>query len=74
MLPTFAAFLNLMRAPAKPFAIIRQPVRLWRPEFPDFADVVAEGFIWGSVIGVYADDMAFREACQALYPGTIGMV
>ena len=47
-----------------------------QPEFLDLAGDAAEGFIWGSVIGVYADErgMAFRKAYQAKYPGTMGMV
>lgn len=47
-----------------------------QPEFLDLAGDAAEGFIWGSVIGVYADEkgMAFREAYQARFPGTMGMV
>ena len=47
-----------------------------QPEFLDLAGDAAEGFIWGSVIGVYADEkgMAFRDAYKAKYPGTMGMV
>lgn len=47
-----------------------------QPEFLDLAGDVAEGFIWGTVIGVYADEMgtAFREKYMAKYPGTMGMV
>ena len=47
-----------------------------QPEFLDLAGDAAEGFVWGSVIGTYADEMgmAFRQACMAKYPGTMGMV
>ncbi|NGM44312.1 amino acid ABC transporter substrate-binding protein [Rhodobacter sp. SGA-6-6] len=47
-----------------------------QPEFLDLAGDAAEGFIWGSVLGVYADEkgMAFRESYQARFPGTMGMV
>lgn len=47
-----------------------------QPEFLDLAGEAAEGFIWGSVIGVYADEKgkAFRDAYKAKYPGTMGMV
>lgn len=47
-----------------------------QPEFLDLAGEAAEGFVWGSVIGTYADEkgMAFREAYQAKFPGTMGMV
>ena len=47
-----------------------------QPEFLDLAGDAAEGFVWGSVIGTYADEMgmAFREAYKARFPGTMGMV
>lgn len=47
-----------------------------QPEFLDLAGPAADGFVWGSVIGTYADDMgmAFREAYQAKYSGTMGLV
>ena len=47
-----------------------------QPEFLDLAGEAANGFVWGSVIGTYADDMgtAFREKYQEKFPGTMGMV
>lgn len=47
-----------------------------QPEFLDLAGDAAEGFIWGSVIGTYADEkgQTFRDAYQAKFPGTMGMV
>src|SRR3990167_2535734 len=47
-----------------------------QPEFLDLAAENAEGFIWGSVIGTYADEKgaAFRAAYQEKFPGTMGMV
>ena len=47
-----------------------------QPEFLELAGDSAEGFIWGSVIGTYADEKgaAFRAAYMAKYPGTMGMV
>jgi branched-chain amino acid transport system substrate-binding protein len=47
-----------------------------QPEFLDLAGDAAEGFVWGTVVGTYADEkgMAFREAYQAKFPGTMGMV
>lgn len=47
-----------------------------QPEFLDLAGDLAEGFVWGTVVGTYADErgMAFREAYQARFPGTMGMV
>lgn len=47
-----------------------------QPEFLDLAGGAAEGMIWGTVYGVYADEKgtAFRDAYKARYPGTMGMV
>ena len=47
-----------------------------QPEFLDLAQGAGEGMIWGTVYGVYADEMgsAFREKYRAKYPGTMGMV
>lgn len=47
-----------------------------QPEFLDLAAGAGEGMIWGTVYGVYADEMgaAFREKYRAKYPGTMGMV
>lgn len=47
-----------------------------QPEFLDLAGESANGFIWGSVIGTYNDEMgaAFRAKYQAKHPGTMGMV
>lgn len=47
-----------------------------QPEFLDLAAGAGEGMVWGTVYGVYADEMgmAFREKYQAKHPGTMGMV
>jgi branched-chain amino acid transport system substrate-binding protein len=47
-----------------------------QPEFLDLAGDAAEGMIWGTVYGVYADEqgVAFRDAYQAKFPGTMGLV
>lgn len=47
-----------------------------QPEFLDLAAGAGEGMVWGTVYGVYADEMglAFREQYQAKFPGTMGMV
>ena len=47
-----------------------------QPEFLDLAGEAANGFIWGSVIGTYNDEMgaAFRASYQERFPGTMGMV
>ncbi|MBL4768834.1 MAG: ABC transporter substrate-binding protein [Rhodobacteraceae bacterium] len=47
-----------------------------QPEFLDLAAGAGEGMVWGTVYGVYADEMgaAFRDKYSAKYPGTMGMV
>ncbi|MBO9449836.1 ABC transporter substrate-binding protein [Tropicibacter sp. R16_0] len=47
-----------------------------QPEFLDLAQGAGEGMVWGTVYGVYADEMgaAFRERYRAKFPGTMGMV
>ena len=47
-----------------------------QPEFLDLAAGAGEGFVWGTVYGVYADEKgsAFREKYKAKYPGTMGVV
>lgn len=46
-----------------------------QPEFLDLAGPDAEGFVWSSVTGVYADELgtAFREAYMERFPGTMGL-
>lgn len=47
-----------------------------QPEFLDLAGEAANGFVWGSVIGTYNDEMgaAFRAKYQERFPGTMGLV
>ena len=47
-----------------------------QPEFLDLAGEAANGFVWGSVIGTYNDEIGadFRAKYRAKYPGTMGMV
>lgn len=47
-----------------------------QPEFLDLAQGAGEGMVWGTVYGVYADEMGaeFRAKYRATYPGTMGMV
>ncbi len=46
-----------------------------QPEFLNLAGPAAEGFVWSTVLGVYADEKgeAFRKAYAAAYPGVIGL-
>lgn len=47
-----------------------------QPEFLDLAGPAADGFVWGSVIGTYADAQGttFRELYQRKHPGPMGLV
>ena len=47
-----------------------------QPEFLELAGSSANGFCWGTVMGVYADEMgnAFREKYQKRFPGVMGEV
>ncbi len=46
-----------------------------QPEFLGLAGPAAEGFVWSTVYGAYADEQgkAFRSAYQAAYPGLMGL-
>ena len=46
-----------------------------QPEFLNLAGAAAEGFVWSTVLGVYADKqgMEFRKKYAAAYPGIIGL-
>lgn len=71
-----AAFASAYVLDPVPGALVYLQYGPSQPEFLDLAGDAAEGFIWGSVIGTYADEKgaAFRAAYQAKYPGTMGMV
>lgn len=71
-----ASFANAYVLDPVPGALVYLQYGPSQPEFLDLAAENAEGFIWGSVIGTYADEKgaAFRAAYQAKYPGTMGMV
>jgi branched-chain amino acid transport system substrate-binding protein len=47
-----------------------------QPEFLDLGGAATEGFVWGTVLGTYADEQgqAFRDAYKARFPGTMGLV
>jgi branched-chain amino acid transport system substrate-binding protein len=47
-----------------------------QPEFLELAGPSAEGFVWSTVLGVYADEMgkAFREKYKKRFPGIMGLV
>ncbi len=47
-----------------------------QPEFLELAGKSAEGFVWGTVAGVYADKKGqeFRQKYRKAYPGVMGLV
>jgi branched-chain amino acid transport system substrate-binding protein len=47
-----------------------------QPEFLQLAGPAAEGFVWSTVLGVYADEKgkAFRAKYQKRFPGIMGLV
>jgi branched-chain amino acid transport system substrate-binding protein len=47
-----------------------------QPEFLELAGPAAEGFVWSTVLGVYADEKGkgFREKYQKRFPGIMGLV
>lgn len=71
-----AAFAQTFAYDPVPGALVYLQYGPSQPEFLDLAGDAANGFIWGSVIGTYADETgtAFRDAYQARFPGTMGMV
>jgi len=46
-----------------------------QPEFLNLAGAAAEGFVWSTMLGVYADEQgkAFRKKYSAAYPGVMGL-
>lgn len=74
-----AAFAKQFSASPLPGALVYLQYGPSQPEFLTLAGAAAEGFVWGSVYGVYADKQgqAFRDAYKAEYlskGGVMGMV
>jgi branched-chain amino acid transport system substrate-binding protein len=71
-----AAFAQQFASDPVPGALVYLQYGPSQPEFLDLAVGAGEGMVWGTVYGVYADEMgtAFREKYRAKYPGTMGMV
>lgn len=71
-----AAFAQQYAVDPVPGALVYLQYGPSQPEFLDLAQGAGEGMIWGTVYGVYADEMgaAFRKKYRAKYPGTMGMV
>ena len=71
-----AAFANAYAYDAVPGALVYLQYGPSQPEFLELAAGTAEGMIWGTVYGVYADakGQEFRSAYQDRYAGTMGLV
>lgn len=74
-----AAFTKAFAANPVPGALVYLQYGPSQPEFLTLAGPAAEGFVWGTVYGVYADKQgqAFRDAYKAEYlakGGVMGMV
>jgi branched-chain amino acid transport system substrate-binding protein len=74
-----AAFARQFAANPLPGALVYLQYGPSQPEFLNLAGKAAEGFIWGTVYGVYADKQgqAFREAYRKAYlpnGGVMGLV
>ena len=71
----YAAFCKQWRADPLDGTLIYMQYGPSQPEFLDLAGGAAEGFIWSTVLGVYADEMGneFRKKYQKRWPGTMGL-
>ena len=73
----YAAFCKQWLAdPMKPGPLIYMQYGPSQPEFLQLAGAEAEGFVWSTVLGVYADEKgkAFREKYVKRFPGIMGLV
>lgn len=71
----YAAFCRQFRADPLEGALVYLQYGPSQPEFLELAGGAAEGFVWSTVLGVYADEKgrAFREKYQARFPGIMGL-
>jgi branched-chain amino acid transport system substrate-binding protein len=71
----YAAFCKQFIADPLPNSLVYLQYGPSQPEFLDLAGPAADGFVWSSVLGVYADEMgmAFREKYKKRFPGTMGL-
>ena len=72
----YAAFCKQYQFDPLPDSMVYLQYGPSQPEFLELAGPAAEGFVWSTVLGVYADEMgmAFREKYQARFPGIMGLV
>ena len=72
----YAAFCKQYQADPLPGALVYLQYGPSQPEFLELAGPAAEGFVWSTVLGVYADEkgQAFREKYKQRFPGIMGLV
>ncbi len=70
-----AAFAQQFQADPLENALVYLQYGPSQPEFLELAGPDAEGFVWSTVTGVYADEIgtAFREAYMERFPGIMGL-
>lgn len=68
----YASFVKQFQANPLKGALVYLQYGPSQPEFLELAGKSAEGFVWGTVLGVYADEkgMKFRNAYTKRFPGT----
>jgi branched-chain amino acid transport system substrate-binding protein len=71
----YAAFCKQFRADPLKGTLVYLQYGPSQPEFLELAGPAAEGFVWSTVLGVYADaqGMAFRQKYKKRFPGTMGL-
>jgi len=72
----YAAFCKQFQADPLEGAMVYLQYGPSQPEFLELAGAAAEGFVWSTVLGVYADEKGreFREKYQKRFPGVMGLV
>ena len=71
----YAAFVKQYQADPLPGALIYLQYGPSQPEFLELSGPAAEGFVWSTVLGVYADAQgrAFRDKYKKRFPGIMGL-
>ncbi len=71
----YAAFVKQYKADPLKGALVYLQYGPSQPEFLELSGPAAEGFVWSTVLGVYADEKgkAFREKYKKRFPGIMGL-
>lgn len=71
----YAAFVKQYQADPLEGTLVYLQYGPSQPEFLELAGPAAEGFVWSTVLGVYADEKgkAFREKYKKRFPGIMGL-